>query len=107
VGDSSVQPRTHNGSNIQPPVTSGHTPTTTTGLYCINGDTPVLLQMAQAYIHRPSDPACGMAIRLMLDGGSKRSYITERVKEALRLVTECTEVVNIKHLVQRPPKHKL
>ena len=52
--------------------------------------------MAQAYIHRPSDPACGMAIRLMLDGGSQRSYITERVKEALGLVTECTELANIK-----------
>ena len=71
AGDNSAQPCTHNGSNIQPPVTSGHTPTTTTGLHCVNGDTPVLLQMAQACIHRPSDPACGMANRLMLDGGVK------------------------------------
>ena len=81
---------------FQPPVTSGHTPTTTTGFYCVNGDIPVLLQTAQAYIHRPTDPACGMNIRLMFDGGSQRSYITERVKEVLGLDTECSEVVNIK-----------
>ena len=56
----------------------------------------MLLQTAQAYIHRPTDPACGMTIRLMFDGGSQRSYISERVKEALGLETECTEVVNIK-----------
>ena len=32
----------------------------------------------------------------MLDGGSQRSYITKRVKEALGLETVNTEVVNIK-----------
>ena len=86
-----------NSSSVQPPVTSGHTPsTTTTGLYCVNGDTPVLLQTAQAHVHKPADPACGMTIRLMFDGGSQRSYITNRVKEALGLETESTEVVNIK-----------
>jgi len=37
-----------------------------------------------------------MVVKLMLDGGSQRSYITERVKETLGLQTECTEVVNIK-----------
>jgi len=85
VGDSprsNVQPRTNNSSTVQPPVTSGHTSTSTTGLCCVNGDTPVLLQTAQAYIDKPSDSACGMVVRL-LDGGSQRSYITERVKEAL------------------------
>ena len=55
--------------------------TTTTGLYCVNADTPVLLQTAQAYIHKPSNPSCGMTIRLMLDGGSQRSYITQRIKD--------------------------
>jgi len=58
-------------------ITSRHTPTATIGLYCVNGDTPVLLQTTQAYVYTPSDPACGMTIRLMLDGVSQRSYITE------------------------------
>jgi len=37
-----------------------------------------------------------MTIRLMFDGGSQRSYITNRVKEALGLDTDSTEMVNIK-----------
>lgn len=101
AGDSanhSAQPHTSNNFMIQPPVSSGHTTTTTAGFYCINGDIPVLLQTVQAYIHKPTDSACGMTIRLMFDGGSQRLYITERVKEALRLETECKEVVNIKNI---------
>jgi len=54
-----------------------------------------LLQTAQVYIHKPSDSACGMVVRLMLDGGVK-GHISQRVKEALGLQTECTEVVSIK-----------
>ena len=50
---------------------------TTTGLYCVNTDTPVLLQTAQAYIYNPVNPSHGMTIKLMLDGGSQRSYITK------------------------------
>jgi len=33
--NSSVQPRVGNNSTVHPPVTSGHTPTTTTGFYCV------------------------------------------------------------------------
>ena len=95
-GNSSAQSRTVSSSTTQAPLTLGHTPSTTTGLYCVNSDTPVLLQTAQAYVHKPTSPACGVTIRLMLDGGSQRSYITERVREALGLESEGTEVVNIK-----------
>ena len=69
--------------------------TTTTGLYCVNADTPVLLQTAQTYIHKPSNPSCGMTIRLMLDGGSQRSYITQRVKDVLGLESERAEEMHI------------
>ena len=69
--------------------------TTTTGLYCVNADTPVLLQTAQAYIHKPSNPSCGTTIRLMLDGGSQRSYITQRVKDVLGLESERAEEMHI------------
>ena len=69
--NNSAPPRTSNNSTNPPPVSSGHTPTTTAGLYSVNGDIPVLLQTAQAYIHRPTDPACGMIIRLMFEGGVK------------------------------------
>ena len=58
---------------------------TTTGLYCVNADTPVLLQTAQAYIHKPSNPSCGMIIRLMLDRGSQRSYINSEGKRSAKV----------------------
>jgi len=56
----------------------------TTGLYCVNVNTPVLFQTAQAYIHKPNDPENSMVIQLILDG----SYITQRVKDALDLEPE-------------------
>ena len=42
----------------------------------------------------------------MLDGGSQRSYITERVREALGLELEGTEVVNIKTFGSETTKSK-
>ena len=44
--------------------------TTTTGLYCVNTDTPVLLQTARAYIHNPDNPSRGITVRLMWMGES-------------------------------------
>ena len=61
------------------------TSTTTTQLYCVNTQVPVLLQTAMAYMHQLNDPRCGMTVRLMLDGGSQRSYITQRVRVAARV----------------------
>ena len=55
----------------------------------------MLLQTAQAYIHRQDDRNCGISIRLILDGGSQRSYITQRVKDALGLESEHVEEVLI------------
>ena len=65
---------------VPPPIRSS-----TTVLYCVNVNTPMLLQTAQAYIHKPDDSSHGMAIRLILDGGSQRSYITQWVEDALEL----------------------
>lgn len=86
---------------LQPPhpqtsITGPSTSTTTTGLYCVNADTPVLLQTAQAYIHKPNNPTCGTTIRIILDGGSQRSYMTQRVKDVLGLEPERAEEVNIR-----------
>ena len=70
--------------------------TSTTQLYCVNTAAPVLLQTAQAYIYKPNNPSCGMTIRLLLDGGSQLSYITQRVKTALGLEPHHVEEVQIK-----------
>ena len=47
-------------------------------------------------MHKLNDPKCGMMIRLMLDGGSQRSYILQKVKDALGLVPDYVELVQIK-----------
>ena len=53
----------------QSSITGSPTSTTTTGLYCVNADTPVILQTVQVYIHKPYHPTCGTTIRIMLDRG--------------------------------------
>ena len=70
--------------------------TSTTQLYCVNTAAPVLLQTAQAYICKPNSLSYGMTIRLLLDGGSQRSYITQRVKTALGMEPHHVEEVQIK-----------
>lgn len=109
----SFTPRT-NQTTATPPSTpqastsaAPHTPTTTTGLYCVNVNTPVLLQTAQAYIYKLGDPNCGMVIRLILDGGSQRSYVTQRVKDALELQQNIQRKCTYEHLYQIAHDHRL
>jgi len=86
-------------AELQPQLLSqspGQQTPTTTQLYCVNTEVPVLLQTAIAYVHRVNQPECGIVIRLMLDGGSQRSYVTQKVKDALGLQPENTERVQIK-----------
>ena len=64
--------------------------------YCVNSTVPFLLQTAKAYVHKLNDLECGMTITLMLDGGSQRSYILQRVKDALRLQLHHVRQVQIK-----------
>ena len=49
----------------------------------------MFLQTACAVIHHPCDPNISLAIRLILDGGSQKSYISERARGLLNL--EATE----------------
>ena len=70
--------------------------TPTTQLYCVKTQVPVLLQTAKAYMFNLNEPNYGMTVRLMLDGGSQRSYMTQRVKDELGLQPEHVEQVQIK-----------
>ena len=81
--------------NHEPPSPQNHT-SATTQLYCVNTALPVLLQTAKAYVHKPGDPSQGMTIRVMLDGGSQRSYVTQRVRETLGLEPEGVEEMQIR-----------
>ena len=59
------------------------TPTTST--LCSDDRKMILLRTARAHIHNPSDPHRTLEVRLLLDGGSQRSYITDRVRKFLAL----------------------
>ena len=58
------QTQTSSAPRVNPAAFPPHTLTTTTGLYCVNSNTPVLFQTAQVYIYKPDDPNCGMMIRM-------------------------------------------
>ena len=55
--------------------------------------TPVLLQTATAMVYRPDSPTITEITRVILDGGSQRSYITGRLRE---LPTQSSELLVIK-----------
>ncbi|CAB4031144.1 PREDICTED: uncharacterized protein LOC107346460, partial [Paramuricea clavata] len=58
--------------------------------------TPILLQTAKATILPVSRNGKSGNVRIILDGGSQRSYITSRTQDLLSLPTERTETMSIK-----------
>ena len=62
----------------------------------VSSKTPVLLQMAQVTITQGDATVNSAKVRVILDSGSQRSYITNRVRNQLNLPTEKTETMVIK-----------
>ena len=60
---------------------------TTTAL-CTGEVKTVLLQTARVRIYNPSSPQSAVELRILLDSGSQRSYITERAQRLLQLRAE-------------------
>jgi hypothetical protein len=56
----------------------------------VNTGTPILLQTAQAQVSRENSTV-SMNVRIILDGGSQRSYVSDKVKSALNLPVEHKE----------------
>ena len=56
--------------------------------------TSVLLQTARAVVSRPNDPSHSVNVRLILDGGSQRSYILKRLRDTLT-----PKILNLERLV--------
>ena len=87
---------------ITPPTTTQTTstptpptaPSTTIAYTCVDTQTPVLLQTARARIGNPSTDQSS-EVRLILDCGSQRTYITKQVQETLSLKALRTETVMI------------
>ena len=52
---------------------------------CVGTRNTVLLQTAKATVYNPGNSHRKMTIGIILDGGSQRSYVTERIRDALNL----------------------
>ena len=68
---------------LNPEATPFTTPPTTS-LY-VNANKTVLLQTARTIAYNPDTPQSALEVRAILDLGSQRSYVTNRVKNALSL----------------------
>ena len=62
----------------------------------IDMKTPVLLQTATAIVYSANRPNNTTVIRLILDSGSQKSYITNKLRDSLRLPREQSQAVSIK-----------
>ena len=80
------------GLNLQAPAYAPTPPTTSPW---VRTDQAILLQTAKAITFNPSDPRVSQSVRIVLDTGSQRSYITNRVKEKLSLVPEGEQCMSI------------
>ena len=67
---------------------------------CVDSNTSILLQTANASVSRIHQPHPAVTIRILLDRGSQRSYISERAKEKLDLFPKRKEKLFIKTLGQ-------
>ena len=61
------------------------TATPTSNNLCTDGRVAVLLQTARASIYNPAHPQRSIEVRVLLDSGSQRSYISERAMGQLAL----------------------
>lgn len=67
----------------------------------------MLLQTACAHIYNPANPQHSLEVRLLLDGGSQRSYITDRVRRLLALEPSGEHQLSIAAFGSRREKPKV
>ena len=73
---------------------------------CVGTRNTVLLQTAKAAIYNPGSSHQKMTIGVILDGGSQRSYVTERVRDALHLPVSHSESLTIKPFGSNTGSHQ-
>ena len=78
----SIQPSPATGSALNPSAPSF---ATSSNNFCASSIKSVLLQTARAYIYNLRPPGHSVEIRLLLDGGSQKSYLSERARRILEL----------------------
>ena len=83
---------THSALNPSaPPFTP---PSSSTSL-CANANKVIFLQTALTDVSNPRNPSHMLNARIVLDNGSQKSYVTERVKNFLSLPVTATEPLSI------------
>lgn len=80
-------------STLNPTATSFTPPTSTS--FCASSNKVVLLQTAVAEISDPRDPCRVLNARIVMDCGSQKSYLTQRVKQILSLPLTSTQQLSI------------
>ena len=70
------------------------TPPSSTSLYACSNKV-VLLQTALAEVSNPHDPCRVLRARIVMDSGSQKSYLTQRVKQILSLPVASTQQLSI------------
>ena len=80
--------------NVGAPAFSFQDPRQTTSLW-VSSDRAVLLQTAQATVFNTETPQKSQRVRIVLDCGSQRSYVTERLTEELSLTTRKEQSLRI------------
>lgn len=89
------QPRSEPPTGGLNPQAPAYAPTPPTTSLWVRNDRAVLLQTARAVAFNPNDPRRSQSVRIVLDTGSQRSYVTNSVKEKLSLATEGEQCMSI------------
>ena len=63
-----------------------------TALY-VSGASPILLQTARANVYKSGRPEKRVTVRILLDSGSQRTYVTSKVKESLGLTSDGQQTI--------------
>ena len=81
-------------STLDPSAPVFSSPPTSTSLY-VDSSKAILLQTALVEVFNPCDPSLMLKLRVIMDSGSQRSYLTQRAKDSLALVTSETQCLSI------------
>ena len=98
ICDASVNQPQGSPRSVEPSLNPDALPfqsTQTTSTLCSDSLQTVFLQTARAVIHHPRDPHVSLEVRLILDGGSQKSYISERARGLLNLEAKGEQSLSI------------
>lgn len=66
----------------------------------------VLLQTAKATMHSPENSHRNVTVEIILDGGSQRSYVTKKLRDAINLLVSHSESLTMKPFGSNTVSHQ-